>query len=150
MAEIYHQVGIKAPIDKIHEYLTTEHGIKAWWTDCKLVDSAGSTYVVLYIQEHMYHMEVYSNGPDSITWQPIVIDGDEVETGNWANTWINFSLSKEKSQTIVNFIHQGWDKAGSSFSAVSTKWAVFLLSLKEAVESGVGRPYPNDIQINHY
>ena len=30
-----------------------------------------------------------------------------------------------------------------------TKWAVFLLSLKEAIEKGEGRPYPDDIHIDH-
>jgi hypothetical protein len=29
----------------------------------------------------------------------------------------------------------------------STKWAVFLLSLKTLCEKGVGQPYPKDIDI---
>ena len=31
----------------------------------------------------------------------------------------------------------------------SCKWAVFLLSLKDALETGKGRPFPDDIHIDH-
>jgi hypothetical protein len=27
------------------------------------------------------------------------------------------------------------------------KWATFLLSLRESLENGIGRPYPHDLQI---
>jgi hypothetical protein len=30
----------------------------------------------------------------------------------------------------------------------STKWAVFLLSLKALLETGAGSPFPHDTQIN--
>ena len=32
----------------------------------------------------------------------------------------------------------------------STKWAVFLMSLKSLVETGKGDPYPNDIKIDNW
>jgi hypothetical protein len=30
------------------------------------------------------------------------------------------------------------------------KWAIFLLSLKQLVETGEGRPSPNDIKIDNW
>ncbi len=33
MAEINHQVGIKAPPEKIYELLTTNDGLSKWWTN---------------------------------------------------------------------------------------------------------------------
>jgi hypothetical protein len=32
----------------------------------------------------------------------------------------------------------------------STKWAVFLLSLKSLVETGQGAPEPNDVKIDNW
>jgi hypothetical protein len=32
----------------------------------------------------------------------------------------------------------------------STKWAVFLLSLKQLVETGTGSPEPNDVKISNW
>ena len=29
------------------------------------------------------------------------------------------------------------------------KWAVFLMSLKDVIETGTGNPFPNDIHIDH-
>jgi hypothetical protein len=31
----------------------------------------------------------------------------------------------------------------------STKWAVFLLSLKDYLETEIDKPFPHDIHINH-
>lgn len=31
----------------------------------------------------------------------------------------------------------------------STKWAMFLMSLKSLVETGKGAPYPEDVQISN-
>jgi hypothetical protein len=35
------------------------------------------------------------------------------------------------------------------FTHCSAKWAVFLLSLKEILETGQGKASPNDILIDH-
>ena len=32
----------------------------------------------------------------------------------------------------------------------STKWAVFLMSLKSLLESGIGNPEPRDVQISNW
>jgi hypothetical protein len=32
----------------------------------------------------------------------------------------------------------------------STKWATFLLSLRDLVETGTGRPSPNDLTISNW
>ena len=32
----------------------------------------------------------------------------------------------------------------------STKWAAYLMSLKELVETGQGAPAPNDVQISNW
>ena len=31
----------------------------------------------------------------------------------------------------------------------STKWAMFLMSLKSLVETGTGAPFPNDVHISN-
>ncbi len=35
-------------------------------------------------------------------------------------------------------------------SHCSTKWAIFLMSLKSLVETGRAAPYPNDVQISNW
>ena len=48
--------------------------------------------------------------------------------------------------TIVQFEHEGWREPVEFMYHCSTKWATFLMSLKELVETGHGRPAPDDVQ----
>ena len=54
-----------------------------------------------------------------------------------------------KNQCVVHFTHSGWADDLKMFPHCSTKWAVFMLSLKDLLETGKGRPAPNDIPIIH-
>lgn len=67
----------------------------------------------------------------------------------WMGTEVSFSLSNNNDQTYVLFSHSGWKERSDFMGHCSTKWAVFLLSLKDAIEKGKGNPFPNDIHIDH-
>lgn len=74
-------------------------------------------------------------------------------TGNvpedWAGTEILFELRKEENEVIVRFRHLNWKEASDFMAHCSTKWAVFMLSLKDSIETVKGKSFPNDIHINH-
>jgi hypothetical protein len=56
-------------------------------------------------------------------------------------------LKAEKGQTIVLLTHANWKKPVEFMYHCSTKWAIFLLSLKDWLEREEGRPLPYDIKI---
>lgn len=58
-------------------------------------------------------------------------------------------MSYRNRQTYVLFSHSNWKDHSNFMAHCSTKWAVFLLSLKEALETGSGKPFPGDIHIDH-
>jgi hypothetical protein len=68
---------------------------------------------------------------------------------DWKGTEITFELSEQGEQTYVLFKHSNWQEPSDFMGHCSTKWGVFLLSLKEALETGQGRPFPEDIHIDH-
>ena len=67
----------------------------------------------------------------------------------WMGTEVSFELTNKDGQTYVLFRHSNWKEPSDFMGHCSTKWAVFLLSLKEAIETGTGRPFPDDIHIDH-
>lgn len=69
---------------------------------------------------------------------------------DWMDTDIVFRLDQDGEQTLVHFTHGNWCEASSFMAHCSMKWAVFLLSLKDVVETGKGKPYPDDVHIDHY
>jgi hypothetical protein len=82
--------------------------------------------------------------PALVLWE--VVDGPE----EWVGTRVRFDLKEEDGYTIVLFAHLGWREVGEFMHHCSTKWATFLMSLKEYVETGTGRPAPADLQVSNW
>jgi len=145
MFEINHQVGIKASPEKIYQALTTDDGLAEWWTnDCSGAGNVGS----------IIKFRFNGGGPDfsvtelvpnkTVRWKHT---GSIPES--WIGTEILFQLQTGDGQTFVRFTHSHWAESTDFLAHCSTKWAVFLLSLKDYLETNQGRPFPNDVQIDH-
>lgn len=48
----------------------------------------------------------------------------------------------------IHFRHQDWKRESEFTAHCSMKWATFLLSLKNLIEVGEGRPAPDDLKID--
>ena len=145
MADINHQVGIKAPAKKIYELLTTNKGLSQWWTN----DVSGAGEVGSIIE-----FRFNGGGPDFSVSQLVpneIVGWKHFGTmpEAWMGTEILFQLKNEGDQTFVRFTHSNWKEPTDFMAHCSTKWGVFLLSLKDALETGKGRPFPDDIPIDH-
>ncbi len=68
----------------------------------------------------------------------------------WIGTDISFQLSQHDNQTIILFGHRNWREVVEFTAHCSMKWAVFLLSLREYVETGKGKPQPHDLKIDNW
>jgi hypothetical protein len=79
-----------------------------------------------------------------VLWK--VTDGPEEVAG----TKTSLDLKQIGDWTIVLFKHQGWKEPVEFMHHCSTKWAVFLLSLKSLLETGKGAPWPNEIKLDSW
>jgi uncharacterized protein YndB with AHSA1/START domain len=146
MVDILHKVGIKsASRDEVYQALTTVAGLGGWWT----TDTQGQSKVgeVLRFRFHGggFDMKVLELQPgERVLWQ--VVDGP----AEWIGTKVIFELKQQGDWTIVLFKHQGWQEPVEFMHHCSTKWAVFLLSLKSLLETGKGAPHPNDIKLDSW
>jgi hypothetical protein len=68
----------------------------------------------------------------------------------WIGTDITFQLSQHDNQTIILFGHRNWREVVEFTAHCSMKWAVFLLSLREYIETGKGKPQPHDLKIDNW
>ena len=147
MPDILHRVGVRAPLDDVYAALSTPGGLAGWWTR----DSRGESRVGERIEfrfpqhEAQFDMEVVELLPAGrVAWK--VVAGPE----EWIGTRIGYELKREGDFTVVLFRHEGWREPVEFMHHCSTKWAVFLLSLKALVETGKGAPYPDDIKIDDW
>ncbi|MBI3596008.1 MAG: SRPBCC domain-containing protein [Nitrospirae bacterium] len=143
--ETHHQVGIKAPTDKVYQALTDPKMLAKWWTSDTRGNSKVGGHLEFRFGDFCQKFEVVALKPgEFVRWKATKEGADE-----WAGTEITFSLKADDEQCLVRFVHSGWADKTEFFAHCSTKWAVFLLSLKDLLEKGKGHPAPNDLPINH-
>ncbi len=147
MPDILHKVGIKSSSPDIaYAALGTIDGLARWWTsDTKGESAVGGLVQFRFGDRGGFDMKVLDLEPGRrVLWQ--VVDGPE----EWLDTRISFDLKQDADWTIVLFKHQGWREPVEFMHHCSTKWAVFLLSLKSLLETGKGTPWPNEIKLDSW
>jgi len=143
MTTIYHQVGIKASLNDVYKAIATTEGVTDWWTATTGNAESGGELEFSF-DGNSVKVKVTDNTPDKyVEWTVIG------EAGEWLDTRICFDLEELEDQVMVNFQHADWQQATEMLAHCSTKWAVFLLSLKDYLETGAGKPFPHDTHINH-
>jgi uncharacterized protein YndB with AHSA1/START domain len=145
MPDIYHRVGIKSASPAVvYSALTTTRGLAGWWTtNVEGINEVGDV-VKFRFEAGGFDMRVTQLDEDKhVGWR--VIDGPT----EWIGTDITWDLTQEDDYTIVRFEHTGWREVDDFMCHCSTKWAVFLLSLKSLVETDVGTPWPDDPKIDN-
>ena len=139
MPDILHRVGIDARPERVFEALTTVDGLRGWCTTEAAGDaSAGGT-----IDLGFCTMRVIDAEPDELVrWH--CLEGP-VE---WVYTEVTFRLGWKEGQTYVLFTHGDWKEPVEFMHHCSTKWATFLLSLRDMIERADGHPAPRDLKIH--
>jgi uncharacterized protein YndB with AHSA1/START domain len=151
MADIIHRIGIKTSPDQVYKALSTINGLANWWTEeTEGEDQTGGKIQFTFRSQAgevkgIMIMQVEQLEPGTLVrWR--CVDGPP----EWIGTIVTFDLSEQDGQTIILFGHRNWAEAVGFMAHCSMKWAVFLLSLREYVETGKGRPSPGDLKIDNW
>ena len=150
MADIIHRIGIRAPAAKVYEAVATVQGVAGWWTreTTGSADIGGEVKVRFMkdgkeIGEMDFAMTRLEPGRE-VHWR--ILAGPP----EWVGTDVTFQLAQDGDMTILVFGHRNWKEPVEFTAHCSMKWAVFLLSLRDLVETGTGRPAPDDLKIDNW
>ncbi|HVZ39965.1 MAG TPA: nuclear transport factor 2 family protein [Candidatus Kapabacteria bacterium] len=137
--DILHRVGVNASPEAVYNELASIEGLRAWWVTTAGGDPAkGGT-----IDFGFCKMLVLDAEPGRlIRWR--CTSGPS----EWLDTEVTFRLEPRDGQTFIIFKHANWKEPVEFMHHCSTKWGTFLLSLRDALESGAGRPAPHDLKIH--
>ncbi len=148
---ITHRIGIRAPIAKVYAALSSVEGVASWWARHATGESrVGGTIQVRFLNIEgaelgSMSIEVAALEPDRhVHWR--FVSGP----AEWIGTDVTFDLKQDGEYTIVLFRHSHWREAVEFTAHCSMKWATFLLSLKQFLEDGHGKPSPNDLKIDNW
>jgi hypothetical protein len=144
MVDILHKVGIKATsTDGVYDALATIDGLSGWWTQETSGESRIGDVILFRFGGGGFDMKVLELEPGKhVLWE--VVGGPE----EWIGTKVGFRLRQEGDYAVVLFKHQGWKAPVEFMHHCSTKWAMFLMSLKALVETGRGSPWPEDVKVH--
>jgi hypothetical protein len=146
-AAIRHRLGVTADPTAVYERLATVDGLQRWWTtDVRGTSAVGETISFFFGgADRSCAMEVRELTPGTrVVWR--CVGGPE----EWVGTDFTFELHRDPGadETALLFTNDGWREQGEFMHHCSTKWASFLIGLKQDVETGDGRPYPNDVKLS--
>ena len=144
MADILHRIAVKVTdINLVYNALTTLEGLRGWWTE----DTSGDPHqvdgtIAFRFAAGGFDMKVRTLGRELVQWE--VIAGEP----QWIGSVISWQLKPADDYIVVLFKHEGWKEVTEFMHHCSTKWAIFLMSLKDLLEKGKGAPNPHDVKID--
>lgn len=141
MPTIQHQIHIKSSKSKVQRALGTVEGIASWWTTTTEGESTVGKTLGFRFGEHVTTAEVTALTDSHVAWTV------QDSAPDWVGTQIAFDLTEAEGVVSVRFTHSNWQEQNDFFGHCSMKWATFLLSLRDELEHGKGRPFPNDVAI---
>ena len=146
MPDILHRVGIRSSLESVYKAVTTRDGLAGWWTTQTEGEGNKVGNVVKFrFGAGGFDMRVVELQPGKqVLWQ--VVEGPP----EWIGTKVSWELKQEGDYVIVLFKHQGWKEPVEFMHHCSTKWGIFLMSLKSLVETGTGAPDPRDVKIDSW
>ena len=149
MVDIVHRIGIRAPAARVYEAVATAEGIAGWWTrNTTATEEIGGRVTVRFLLENgkeIGRMDFEMTRLDrEVRWR---IDAGPPE---WIGTDVTFQLAVDGDMTILLFGHRNWKEPVEFMAHCSMKWAVFLLSLRDLLETGTGKPAPEDVKIDNW
>jgi hypothetical protein len=151
MVDIIHRIGIRSSANEVYKAISTIDGLANWWTEEVEGDEQVEGKIKFTfrsdtgdIKGQMIMQVKELSLQKNVRWQ--CVDGP----AEWIGTAITFELSQQDDQVIIIFGHRNWREPIEFMAHCSMKWAVFLLSLREYVETGKGKPSPRDVKIDNW
>ena len=131
MADIHHELKIRAPRAKVIESLTTLGGLERW--NQASVSGGDGEWAVAYPDGPTFRWKVVETSSHKIKWHC------EGGPGNAKGTEVDFDLSEcGESCTLVRLTHRERSKDDPNQDKCNTLWGILLGRIQQQAEQFVG------------
>jgi uncharacterized protein YndB with AHSA1/START domain len=141
MPDLKHQIPINATPEKVYAALTTEKGLRGWWTaDSKTEDRVGGKAEFGFDKRGtVFHMTIDNlQSPQLVVWS---CSGDHLE---WKGTTLTWNIAAESGITVLRFTHANWRAATEYYAMCNSSWGELMYRLKDYVEGRKPGPHWKD------
>ena len=139
-ADILHQVHVRAVPQRVLAAVTTQPGVRSWWTaSCDVKPEIGFVNVLRFNNGAVeFHFRVDEQTPRRVAWTcvraPKVPD-------EWVDTRLTFELAEQDSGTKLRFGHRGWRSTEGAYAECNTVWAELMRRIGSHAEGKATQPY---------
>ena len=134
MAEIHHELKVKAEPSAVFAALTSEDGLKAWYSADAKVE--GSGWRIEHADHPTFAFEVTeSTAPAKVVWKCTEGPNDSV------GTTVTYTVSDAgDGRTLVELAHTEWPGTHGNYRKCNTFWGVLMHHLRQYLETGNSSP----------
>ncbi len=138
MANMRHEVEIDAPPEKVFEAITTQAGLRGWWTaDSMAEPRVGSVAVFgFYNRRLLFRMRIEKLTPGKKVVWTCLGENDE-----WKGTRLIWQISQKEGATVLRFVHGDWRSTSGYFAYCNSTWGMLMYRLKDYAEGKAPGPY---------
>jgi uncharacterized protein YndB with AHSA1/START domain len=143
MADIFHELPIRAPIERVFHAISSPAGLDTWWTKTSSGRAAvDAAYELDFGPGYQWQARVTACTPDS-AFELEFTRSDQ----DWDGTRVGFQLDSRNDRTWVRFHHTGWPSLNEHFRISNTCWASYLRVLRRSLEHGEQVPYEDRLDV---
>jgi len=131
MAEIRHQIRIKAAPDKVYAAIATQAGLRGWWSaDTHADEKVGGKAEFGFDKRGMvFRMNIENLDPGKrVVWS---CHGDHPE---WNGTILTWELAPEGDGTTLGFTQSHWKSVSDFCAMCNSTWGELMYRLKDYAE----------------
>jgi uncharacterized protein YndB with AHSA1/START domain len=137
MVSLHHQVPIAASAEIVFAAVASSKGNRGWWTADSEVDErvGGKAEFGFDRRVMVFRMSVDKLAPG----KGVVMSchGDHPE---WNGTTLTWTIEPSGDQTILKFVHSGWQSMTDFCVSCNSMWGNLMFRLKRYAEDGKPDP----------
>lgn len=131
MPNLQHFIPVEAPPRKVFDALTTQQGLRGWWTaDSKAEPKVGSVAEFGFDERSLvFRMRIDELEPGKrVKWSCV---GDNEE---WKGTELEWTISKANGGSKLTLEHRDWRDVTEFCMSCNSTWGTLLYRLKDFIE----------------
>lgn len=138
MPEMYHEIQVQAPPEKVYQAIATREGLRSWWTSDTVAEPRVGSVAEFgfHSRAGVFRMRVEELQPGRRVVWACLGDPDE-----WRGTRLTWELSAKNGGTLLRFVHAGWCSTGGIFATCNSTWGELMYRLKNYAEGKAPGPH---------
>jgi uncharacterized protein YndB with AHSA1/START domain len=126
---LVHRIFIHAPIARIYQAITTEEGIRGWWTTGVVMAGEVGGPAIFSFEGGTRHFRMIIERLEPFSLVQWRCEGGSAP--EWLGTTLRFSLqSRPETKVLLDFRLTGWRGTSAEFAIFKTDWEHWLVLLK--------------------